>query len=725
MTNFSNGIDFNIDRQTGVANLIFDLPNEKINKLSKPVLEELERAINVIDGNKGIRVVIISSAKKDIFIAGADINEIKSITTEKEAKEKVSKGQEILNSLAKIKIPTIALIDGACLGGGLELALACKYRVAIISEKTQLGLPEVNLGIIPGFGGTQRLPMLIGLEESLKIILSGKSINAEKSYKIGLVDEAFHHEFIQKNLSDFVTEILNNPNKNKYLTRRNNSARQRFIVETLMLNRYLILYLAKKNLWEKTKGQYLAQFFALEVIKKTYRRTYGTRGFNIELDAFCELVTGEISKNLIDIFFTNESLKKEQFIPFNGDVLPIKNVGLLGAGIMGGGIAWLFSNKEIAVRIKDISQTAIALGYSQIYKIYNQLLKIRKISPAQMSLKIANISAGLDYTNFDRSDLVIEAVVENMEIKKNILKETENFVNDETIIASNTSSLSITEMSDVLKNPDRFIGMHFFNPVNKMPLVEVIYTEKTSAKTIASIVKLSRQLGKTPIVVKDVPGFLVNRILLTYLNESAYLLQDGFTIKKIDEEILSFGMPMGPFELADVVGIDVGVKVAKSLEDGYGSRMKVAEILSEIHSNHKDLLGKKSNKGFYNYDKNGKISGSNVKIYEILTDISDKITKSNAVFDDNEIIERCILTMVNEASKCLEEEVVQNARYLDMAMIMGTGFPPFRGGILKYADKIGIKNVVAKLKNYQQKYGERFELSNLLIIMAQTNKTFY
>lgn len=721
----NNGIDFNIDRQTGVANLIFDLPNEKINKLSKPVLEELERAINVVDGNKGIRVLLILSNKKDIFIAGADINEIKSITTEEEARTKVAKGQEILNKLAKIKIPTIALIDGACLGGGLELALACKYRVAIINDKTQLGLPEVNLGIIPGFGGTQRLPALVGLEESLKIILSGKSIDTKKALKIGLIDEAFHEEFIEKRLSDFITEILNNQTNNKYLSARAKANRQRFIVETLMLNKYMIFYFAKKNLWEKTKGHYLAQFFALEVIKKTYRKTYGTRGFKTELDAFCELVTGEICKNLIDIFFTNESLKKEKFIDYQGEILPIKNIGLMGAGIMGGGIAWLFANNNIAVRIKDISDKAIALGFGQIYKIFNQLLKIRKITPSQMSMKIANISAGLDWTNFEKSNLVIEAVVENIEVKKNILKDCEKYISKNTIIASNTSSLSIEEMAKALEYPSRFVGMHFFNPVNKMPLVEIIYSPQTSNQTIASVVKLCRNLGKTPIVVKDVPGFLVNRILLTYLNESAYLLQDGFTIKKIDEEIVNFGMPMGPFELADVVGIDVGVKVAKSLEDGYGSRMKVAEILTEIYQNHKDLLGKKTNFGFYNYDKNSKISGSNIKIYDILAEISDKFEKPKSAFEENEIIERCILTMVNEASKCLEEEVVETARYLDMAMIMGTGFPPFRGGILKYADKIGIKNVVMKLKNYQKKYGIRFEVSNLLIIMAEQNKTFY
>ena len=720
----TNGIDFSIDR-SGVANLIFDLPDEKINKLSKNVLEELERAINVIDGNKAIRVLLISSHKKDIFIAGADINEIRSIVDEKDAHQKVSRGQEILNKLAKIEIPTIAVIKGACLGGGLELALACRYRVAVLNSKTQLGLPEVNLGIIPGFGGTQRLPALVGLEESLKIILSGKAIDGEKAFKIGLVDEAIHEEFLEESLSSFVTEIIKNGKKNKFLLKRNSNSRKRFYTESLLMKKHLIFYFAQKDLWEKTKGHYLAQFFALEVVKKTYRKTYGNRRFKIELDAFCDLAVGDISKNLIEIYFTSEALKKDAGVDDFIAHKDIKNVALLGAGIMGGGIAWLFANYNFNVRIKDITQQAIALGYNQILKIFNQLQKIRKLNSNQVSLKMANVSAGLDYTNFDHSDLIIEAVVENIAVKKNILKEIEAQVPNDAIIASNTSSLSISEMAQALENPSRFVGMHFFNPVNKMPLVEVIYGEKTSNETVASIVKISKKLGKTPIVVKDVPGFLVNRILLTYLNESAYLLQDGFSIKKIDSEIERFGMPMGPFVLADVVGIDVGVKVAQSLENGYGSRMKVAEILQEIYTNHKNLLGKKSNLGFYNYDKNNKITDQNFAIYEILDSIKDQIKTPESNINDSEIIERCILTMINESAKCLEENVVKNARYLDMAMIMGAGFPAFRGGVLRYADKLGLQNIVKKLQNFEKKYGERFAVSKLLISMEQNNQKFY
>lgn len=716
----TNALTLTIEKN-GVANLIFDLPNEKVNKLSAPVLAELEKAVNVIDGNKAIRVLIITSAKKDIFIAGADISEIKEIRDQKDAFEKVSRGQNILTKIAQLKIPTIAVISGACLGGGLELALACQYRVAIAGTKTVLGLPEVSLGIIPGFGGTQRLPQLLGLKDSLSMILSGKSVDAKKAFKIGLVDDIIREEFLEEKLGHFVTEILKSGAQNIYLNKRNDARKKRFIFESLLCGRFIIFYLAKKDLFEKTKGQYPAPFYALEVVKRTYGRTYGVRGFKVELEAFCELVVGEISKNLIEIFFTNEALKKDSGIESELEVADIKNAALLGAGVMGGGIAWLFANSNIDIRIKDITQNAIALGYNQIVKVFNQLKKIRKISPEQANMKIANVSTGLDFVGFGKAQFVIEAVVENMAVKKRILAEAETYVSKDAIIASNTSSLSISEMGAALQNPERFAGMHFFNPVNRMPLVEVIRGAKTSDKTISTIVKLSKKLGKTPIVVKDVAGFLVNRILLPYMNEAAYLLQEGAEVKRVDAVMERFGMPMGPFVLADVVGIDVGVKVSHSLFEAYGERMRVADVLDEIYNNHKELLGKKSGKGFYIHPQ----SQENREIEAILTTVRKAKNLHSIYLHDAEILDRCILTMVNEAAKCLEENVVKNARYLDMAMIMGSGFPAFRGGVLRYADSRGIAEIVKRLEELNKKHGVRFEISKLLIGMAKDGKKFY
>ncbi len=724
----SNNLDFSIDKN-GVANIVFDLPGEKVNKLSGEVLEELQKAINVIDGNKAVRVLLISSNKKDIFIAGADIAEIKSIDGDKDARKKVSYGQEVISSIARLKIPTVAVINGACLGGGLELALACQYRVGVINPKTVLGLPEVNLGIIPGFGGTQRLPELVGLEQSLKIILSGKPIDGNKAHKIGLVDDIVREEFLEEKMGHFVTEIIKNQNKNYYLKRRRDAAKKRFIIENVFLKKYLIYYFSKKNLMEKTKGFYPAPLCALDVVKDTYRLTYSKRGYEVELNAFCKLVTGNISKNLIDIYFVNERLKKDDGIRGGDKIVDkryfIRNSAVIGAGIMGGGIAWLFANKDINVRIKDISTEAISIGYKQIKKVFSQLKKIRKYNKSQIAMKMAKVSSGVDYTGFSQADIIVEAAVENIEIKKKIFAELEPKVKKDAIIASNTSSLSITEMATSLKNPERFVGMHFFNPVNRMPLVEVIRGEKTSDETVIKTVRIAKKLGKTPIVVKDVAGFCVNRILLPLMNEAAYLLQDGGDIEVIDHAIESFGMPMGPFTLADVVGIDVGYKVANSLQEAYGNRMKVAKILKEMHYNHPDLLGKKSGVGFYNYVLGSEKPIVNPEIKRIMDQLRKDHNISIYYANEEKIVDRCILTMVNEAAKCIEEGVVKNPEYLDMAMVMGAGFPAFRGGVLKYADSRCIHEIVERLQKFEDKIGERFTVSQLLKDMDRKGQTFY
>lgn len=720
----SGNLQFSIDK-SGIANLVFDLPNEKVNKLSKPVLLELEKALNVIEGNKAIRILLISSNKKDIFIAGADINEIKDIRDPKDAYEKVSRGQNVISRIAALKITTIAVINGACLGGGLELALACKYRVAVTNHKTVLGLPEVSLGIIPGFGGTQRLPRLVGLQESLKIILSGKSIDAKKAFKIGLVDDIIREEFIEEKLSHFVTEIINGGEDNHYLQSRKKAAKKRFLIESILLTKYIIFYLAKKDLWQKTKGQYPAPLYALEVVRRTYGLTYNKRGYGVELEAFCELAVGEISKNLIELFFISEELKKDEGPSIAAPTPYIRNAALLGAGVMGGGIAWIFANNNINIRIKDITQKAITLGYNQIIKIFNQLKKIRKLTPEEANMKIGKVTSGLDFAGFSNVDFMIEAVVENMAVKKSVLAEAETKIKNDTVIVSNTSSLSISEMAHALQNPERFAGMHFFNPVNRMPLVEVIRGEKTSDETISAVVKLTKRLGKTPIVVKDVAGFLVNRILLPYMNEATYLLQEGADVLRVDALIEKFGMPMGPFVLADVVGIDVGCKVAHSLQESYGERMRVSDILDEIYINHKELLGKKSQQGFYSYKIGEGEKTLNQDVSKILKELRQAKNIQSFYISDSEIVDRCILTMVNEAAKCLEENVVKNARYLDMAMIMGTGFPAFRGGVLRYADSLGINKVVARLKEFEKKNGQRFEVSALLLEMAKNGDKFY
>ena len=704
-----------------IAYLIFNLHDEKVNKLSEKVLFELENILEKIEKNSKIKALIISSSKKDIFIAGADINEIKELTNKKLAKKKVQEAQNIFFKLENLNIATVALINGACLGGGLELALSCKYRIAIKNPKTKLGLPEVNLGIFPGFGGTQRLPRLVGLEKSLNMILGGKAIDSIKSYKIGLVDTISNEEFIKDNLKIFLKEILSNPSNNKFLQKRRKAATKRLLTETILCKKHLIYYFARKNIIKKTKNFYPAPLLALDVIKQTYNKRNKIDGCKIESKEFAKLVIGKVSKNLIHIFFASEEVKKKHRIK---NVTTISHAGLLGAGVMGGGIAFILSKTDIKVRMKDISNSAIALGYKQALKIYNQLLKIRKFSKSEISRKMNKIDHDLTYDNFKNSDIIIEAIIENIDIKKQTFTELEQEINKNCIIASNTSSLSITEMSKSLKYPERFAGMHFFNPVNRMPLVEIIRGDKTNQKTIDKIVDLTLKMGKTPIVVKDVAGFLVNRILLPFINESGFLLEEDGDIKKIDHIIEEFGMPMGPFTLSDIVGIDVGHKVATSLFEAYGRRMKICSILNKISEN-KKTLGQKTNLGFYKYNKSGKKLGANPEINQKIEKIRSSRKITTRKIAKEEIIERSILIMVNEASRCLEEKVVSTATELDIAMIFGAGFPPFRGGLLKYADIMGSKRIVEKLRKYQKSAGNRFTPSKLLVQMAKENKTFY
>lgn len=696
--------------KTGVYSLILDLSGEKVNILKSAVLQEISANLKELAKDKELKCLVIESAKKGNFIAGADINEIKNITEKDEAFSLVQQGQMIISEFAELNCPTICVISGSCMGGGTELALACDYRVAIIDDKTKIALPEVNLGIIPGFGGTQRLPRLIGLSRSLPLILTGKAIDAKKAYKLGVVDDFFPAEQKKEKLKKFISTILSEKDATKIINKR----KQKFpFIDKFNFLVPLVCAKAKKNVLAKTQGHYPAPLKAIEVVKKGLGKDINA-ALKIELDAFVDLVIKQSSKNLIDLFFISEKAKKVTFAKKNSEVKKIDKAAVLGAGVMGGGIAWFFTKLDIRVRLKDLNLKAIALGYQQVEKIYTTLVKIRKYKTNQALLKKGLISYSLDYQGFANTDIIVEAIIEDMKIKKASFKELEKHINENTIIASNTSSLSINEMAKSLEKPKRFIGMHFFNPVNRMPLVEVIPAQETNTETIETIFSLCRKAGKTPILVKDAPGFLVNRILIPYINEAGYLLAEHQDLENIDKIVSEFGMPMGPFTLADNVGIDVGYKVAKILEKSFGKRMKVSDLLEQTYQ--AKFLGKKTGLGFYDYKNQGKI---NLKL-------KDFYKNEAKTYSSEQIIDRLILVMVNEAAKCLEEKIIADHELLDLAMVMGTGFPAFRGGVMKYADNRGIANIVAKLelmaKNICQ---ERFKPAKLLQDMAKNGKSFY
>lgn len=688
----------------GVATLTFDLPGEKVNKLAAPVLKELSDLLDDLKTKKDIKLLVIESAKKGIFIAGADIAEIEDLREPKDAVEKVKQGQEVLSKFEELPYPSLAVINGACMGGGTELILCCTYRVATDNPKVKIGLPEVNLGIFPGFGGCVRAPKLLGLVEALKMITSGKPVEGKKAAKTGLVDDCIPEGYLDQHLPKVIDKILAGKMK---------SGRKDPMMDKVPPLRGLIYKKTREQVMKASKGHYPAPMKAIDVIEKTYRQVGLEKALKIEREEFAKVCVGDISKNLIQIFYTSEMLKKDDGVGGKAKPKEIKNAALLGAGVMGGGIAWAFTKIDVPVRMKDINWDGIGLGFKQVSKIYAQLKKIRKIKPAGIDLKMNLVSGTLDYSGFNKADVIVEAVVENMDVKKKVLAETEKHVRKDAIIASNTSSLDMDEMASALKRSENFLGMHFFNPVNRMPLVEVIPAKKTSDEAIATIFKLSKKMGKTPIKVGNCAGFVVNRILLPYMNEAVLMLEENVNLERIDKLVYKFGLPMGPFTLADEVGIDVCYKVAKVLKDAYGDRVELSELLRVIYEE-KNLLGKKAGEGFFVHSSKGK-------------EVNPKIPQrdDNKKVSDQEILDRCILLMVNEAAMCLQEKIIEKPEYLDMAMIMGTGFPPFRGGLCRYADSIGIDETVSRLKKLEKKYGKRFKPAKLLVDMDKKGKKFY
>jgi len=705
---------FSLSVEQGIGWLTFDCPGEKVNKLSSEALVELSDTLKAASTNSELRVLVFVSNKSDIFIAGADISEINTIATADDGYLKARSGQAVLDQLAAFPVPTVAAIDGAALGGGLELALACTFRVVSDNPKTQLGLPEVNLGIIPGFGGTQRLPRLIGVNAALPMIISGGSADGFKSEKLGLADRCVSAAFFRSEVAKFCAQCATESGRNAILEVRKSKVKGRWMV-AMPFASAMIASTARRAVVIKSGGHYPAPFAAINAVMEGIKMPLA-QGLDQEARKFSELVGTPISKNLISLFFLQEDLKKYTGVAEGVQAKPVRQSGVIGAGLMGGGIAWLLSSKAIAVRLKDVNWNAINLAYQSASKIYSKLVETRKMTRSDAQLGLNAISATTDYSGFGAADVVIEAVVENIDIKKKVFAELETKIRADAVIASNTSSLSITAMAADLKHPERFVGMHFFSPVNRMPLVEVIPGEKTSPETIATIVQLAKILKKTPIVVKNCPGFLVNRILIPYVNEAVRLLEDGAEIADIDRIMEGFGMPMGPLALADEVGLDVGYKVAKILEDGYGDRMAVAMSFDRIHQKD-DLKGKKTGKGFYVHAGATKVP--NAEIASLVQRTPGRSVSSA------DILDRLILIMVNEAARCIAEGVVEKPAYLDIAMVMGSGFPPFRLGLCRYADHRGIADVVSRLDELAKTSGPRFVPTEVLVQMAKASTSFY
>lgn len=704
----------------GIAELKFDLQGEKVNKLSIPVLDELEKKLDELASNKSVQALKITSGKNGTFIAGADLHSFEpAFQNPGIARDIIRKGHQVFNKLQNLPFPTIAVIDGTCLGGGLECALSCTYRVVTDNPKTQVGLPEVTLGLFPGWGGTQRLPRLIGLSSGVDMILTGKSLNALKAYQSKLADAIIPTEFQEEKLKDFIASLLTKEGKKQIESRREQKKWLPYLLDSNPLGHQIVFSQAAKALKEKTKGHYPAPFIALKVIKESHHLPLN-EGLKLEADTFIQNIPDgfALAKNLISLFFTQEALKKETGAPLGTSIKPISSTAIIGAGTMGAAAAWLFASKGLLTRLKDISWDLVGKGLGTAFATFKKGLKAKKISPSEFDLSFQRISGTIDYSGFKSADLVLEAATEDLELKKKIFAELESHVKQDTIIASNTSSLTINAMAENLKHPERFVGMHFFNPIQKMPLVEVVAGKKTSPETMATAVDFCRKMGKTPLVVGDCPGFLVNRIFLVGASEVIFMLEEGYSVNALNKTLLDFGMPMGPFELADEVGIDVIYKVSEIFEKAYGKRIHPPKILKLMVE--RALLGKKTGKGFYNYSKN-KDPVWNRDVNKLL-EMSER--KTSSTHEDN-ILTRFLYSMINEAARCLEEKVIDRPDYLDLALIMGLGFPPYQGGILRVADREGIDKVVNGLRELEKEHGTRFTPCKLLEKMQESKQSFY
>ena len=715
----TSGKAFSVTEKNGIATVTFDLPGEKVNKFSTPVMNEFKALIQKLS-TSNYKFVVFKSAKSKIFIAGADIEEIKALDTEAGVRAAVGGGQEIMNMVEDLPMPTMALINGACAGGGCEFILACDYRIASDDSSTRIGLPETQLGILPGFGGCVRLPRVVGIQAALDVILAGKLLAAKKALKIGLVDYMVHPNLLESFAEKEIEKILAS-GKGK----RRKTFKPKGLVAGLLEGplKGVVFSQAKKATLKATKGQYPAPIEALEVIKKSYKMSDRAKALEIEKDHFVRCALTDISKNLIHVFYLTEMVKKSSGVADkNVKAKTVKNIGVLGAGTMGGGIAYVAADKGIGVRVKDISHDANTKALKHAYDLWKKLVKKKVIDNYQFSQKTSLVSTTLDFSGFKTLDVVVEAIVEDMNIKKKVIGETANNMRPDAIIVSNTSSLSITDMAAGHPRPEYFAGMHFFSPVHKMPLVEVIRGPKSSDETIATVFELSKKMGKMPVVVKDGPGFLVNRLLLPYMAEAAFLLTEGMSIEAVDKAYLKFGMPMGPFELMDSVGLDVGAKVLKIFAAAYPDRVEVSPIMEKLAAN-KSRLGQKTNLGFYKYDENGRKSEVDQSVYTELG-----LSARTNPYDAQECVERGVFAMINECCLALDaDRIVETPHEVDLAMIMGTGFPPFRGGLLKYADSVGTKYVAERLTHYASARNAKARLSpsSKLAERAQSNKKFY
>ncbi|MFN2400062.1 MAG: fatty acid oxidation complex subunit alpha FadJ [Gemmatimonadaceae bacterium] len=702
-----------------VGIITFDLPNEPVNKFNRAVKDEFAGAFENLERDESVRAIVLMSGKPDIFIAGADIDEFLEIENAIDAERMSRDGQALLGRIERLRTPVVAAIHGACLGGGLEAVLACAYRIATDHPKTILALPEVMLGLIPGAGGTQRLPRTVGLRNALDMILTGKNVRAKKALQIGLVDELVHPSILSSIAIDRARSLGDGS-----LKRRAAGGRARkshgpadVVLEDNPIGRRVVLRQAREQTLEKTHGHYPAPLAAIEAVASGYAGI--ERGFAEEARLFGEMAATSVSKELIFLFFATTALKKDSGVDAPApEPRPVERIGVLGAGFMGSGIAAVSAMENVGVRLKDADHSRVGKGLKAVRTLLEERFKKKQVTRRQFEDQLALVGGTVDYSGFGSTDLVIEAVFEDLSVKHTVLRETESVMPATAVYASNTSTIPIARIASASKRPGQVLGMHFFSPVHKMPLLEVIVTEQTSKDSTVTAVAFGKKLGKHVIVVNDGPGFYTTRILSAYMNEAGYLLDQGVSVEALDRTLVDFGFPVGPVTLFDEVGIDVGGKVGQVISEAFGARLAPSESLARVAASGR--TGRKGGKGFYRYDASGKKGAVDESIYELLPTGAQRVELPR-----EEIEQRTVLAMVNEAARCLEEGILRTPRDGDIGAVFGIGFPPFLGGPFRYLDAIGIGSAVESLKALNERLAPRFEPAALLVRMGMRGNRFY
>jgi 3-hydroxyacyl-CoA dehydrogenase/enoyl-CoA hydratase/carnithine racemase len=698
-----------VEIRDGVA--VLTMNNPPVNQLSEHFVVELAQAIGEAFGNDAVKALVLTGSG-DNFIAGADITQIKDVKTKAELLPKMKENMRFLNSIETGPKAVVAAINGNCLGGGLEIAMCCHYRVA--AKGINLGQPEVQIGLIPGAGGTQRLPRLIGLRYALEMITVGKPIKSEVAHQRGLVDEVTDPdkliEAAVKAARRFAARELNVKAR---------ATRNRHYWIPSAAEKKGMMDFAKAMTAAQAKG-YIAPFKALEAIDKGLSYDIDA-DLEREADLFADCVVSDVAKNLIGIFLNTRAAGR---LPRIKDLKPaaVKKVAMLGAGVMGSGIVNLLLNAGYQTVLWEINDQAVDKGVASVRKTYDYPIKRKKMSPLDLDSLLQNqLKTTTSLDDLKDVDLVIEAVLENMQVKQDIWQKLEGICRPDVIFATNTSALPITEMASILKDPARMIGLHFFNPAHRMQLLEIICAAKTSDQTLATSVAFARSIKKIPIVVNDGPGFYVSRQLGGLLGGAVYLTADGVDGAAVEAAILDFGMPMGPATLSDLTGIDINYHVNKTFEKRLGERYKVHPLFELIYQT--GCYGRKTGAGYFDYSGGKPVP--NPKVVEVV----QNYLKENGVVPKDmpkqEIIDAMLALGINEAALMIEEGICDRPHDMDLAMIYGTGFPPYRGGILRYADKWGLKNVHEKLVELEKRYGARFAPAKLIKEMAEKEEVFY